>query len=295
MWLGASCASWKRTHRESWSSYSENPTWLRITCPGECARILSRKKIAAKELLILQNIDAIYWKLQEQGFDGTSAVSLQEGRYCVFNATPIEKYESFRQYLHKCVEEESSGDLTLLGQTLMEVMMDFLAMKKNDSFVSHMPFPELDSALIDRFQLGAAAEEFARYIHQACRGELDKRTQRAANDQFFVAVIESGLGYFCSKLLDPSRDGIEALAERVLNQIDCNVQLTRAITQLVDPARRPRAQHFAALRSAIEAKAAQTKDNEVAHPIARLCSGKKAVPCLPAIPNFPKRNSGALS
>jgi hypothetical protein len=227
--------------------------------PGRVRTILDREQIASKELLILQNIDAIYWKLQEQGLDGASAVSLQEGRYCVFNATPIEKYESFRQYLHRCVEEESSGDLTLLGQTLMEVMMDFLSMKKNGSFVSDMPFPELDSTLIDRFQLGPAAEKFARHIHLACRGELNKRTERAANDQFFVAVIESGLGYFCSKLLDSSRDGIEALAERVLNQIDCNVQLTRAITQLVDPASRPGDQHFAVLRSAIEAKARRQK------------------------------------
>ena len=227
--------------------------------PGRVRTILERERIASKQLLILQNIDAIYWKLQEQGLDGASAVSLQEGRYCVFNANPIEKYESFRQYLHKCAEEESSGDLTLLGQTLMEVMMDFLAMRKNDSFVSDMPFPELDSTLIDRFQLGAAAEKFARYIHLACRGELNKRTERAVNDRFFVAVIESGLGYFCSKLLDSSRDGIDALAERVLNQIDGNVQLTRAINQLVDPASRPGAQHFAALRSAIEAKASRQK------------------------------------
>ena len=37
-----------------------------------------------------------------------------------------------------------------------------------------------------------------------------------AHDEFFVKVIENGLGYFCSKLLDSSRDGIESLAERVL-------------------------------------------------------------------------------
>src|SRR5213594_1191638 len=180
--------------------------------PRRVRAILARKGIESKELFVVQNIDALYWKLQETGFHQARSVRVREGAYCVFNATPIEKYESFRQYLHNCLGEDSCGDWTLLAQTLMEVMMDFLAMKKNGSAVTSMPIPELNSALIDRFQLGPAAEEFARFIHQACRGELEKPTERAAGDQFFVTVIENGLGYFCSKLLDSSRDGIESLA-----------------------------------------------------------------------------------
>src|SRR3989441_8142692 len=227
--------------------------------PGRVRAILEPKGIRSKEWLILQNIDALYWKLQENGLGEARAVRVHEACYCVFNVTPIEKYESFRQYLHKCIEEDSSGDWTLLAQTLMEVMMDFLAMKKNGSAVTSMPIPELNSALIDRFQLGPAAEEFARFIHQACRGELEKPTERAAGDQFFVTVIENGLGYFCSKLLDSSRDGIESLEDRVLSQIGYNDQLTRAITLLVDPGKRPGAQHFAALRAAIDARAGRKK------------------------------------
>jgi len=74
-----------------------------------------------------------------------------------------------------------------------------------------------------------------------------------------VKVIENGLGYFCSKLLDSSRDGIESLAERVLSQIGRDDRLTKAIELLVTPGRRPGAHHFAALRSAIEAKAGKQK------------------------------------
>jgi hypothetical protein len=220
--------------------------------PGRVRAILRRKQLAPTELTILQNVDALYWKLEESGLGETRAVRVRENCYCVFNSTPIEKYESFRQYLHKCIEEDSSGDWTLLAQTLMEIMMDFLAMKKNESVVSHMPVP-------DEFQLGKAAEEFARRIHQACRGELEKPIERAAHDEFFVKVIENGLGYFCSKLLDSARDGIESLAERVLSQTGRNDQLTRTIELLVHPDKRPGAQHFAALRSAIEAKAGRQK------------------------------------
>jgi hypothetical protein len=220
--------------------------------PRRVQTILKRKEISPRQLTILQNVDALYWQLEESGLGAQRAVRVRKDCYCVFNATPIEKYESFRQYLHKCIEEDSSGDWTLLAQTLMEVMMDFLALKKKESVVSHMPVPE-------EFQLGAAAEEFARRIHQACRGELEKPIERAAHDEFFVKVIENGLGYFCSKLIDSSRDGIESLAERVLSQIGRNEQLTRAIELLVHPARRPGAQHFAALRTAIEAKAGKQK------------------------------------
>src|SRR5262249_23116824 len=127
--------------------------------PGRGRALLERKGIASQELVLLQNVDALYWKLQESGLVEARAVRVREGCYCVFNATPIEKYESFRQYLHKCIEEDSSGDWTLLAQTLLEVMMDFLAIKKNETVVDHLP-------VIDGVQVSTAAEEFARRIHQ---------------------------------------------------------------------------------------------------------------------------------
>jgi hypothetical protein len=220
--------------------------------PGKVRSILAKKGLASKELTVLQNVDTIYWDLQERGIGDAQAVKLTDDAYCVFNATPIEKYESFRRYLHTCIEEDACGDWTPMAQTLTEVMMDFLAVKKADSVVSHIPTPE-------SMDLNAATEEFARFIHQACRGELEKPAERTPNDQFFVSVIENALGYFCSKLLDSSRDGIEPLAERVLTQFGHDDQLVRSVTRLVDPARRPGMQHFEFLRAAVEAKAARQK------------------------------------
>ena len=60
-------------------------------------------------------------------------------------------------------------------------------------------------------------------------------------------------------MLDSSRDGIESLAVRVFSQIGRDEQLTRAIELLIDPGKRPGAQHFAALRAAIDAKAGKQK------------------------------------
>jgi hypothetical protein len=227
--------------------------------PFRVREILGRKGIDLRELLVVQNIDALYWKLQESGHGEARAVRVRDGCYCVFNASPIEKYESFRQYLHRCIEEDSSGDWTLLAQILKEIMMNFLSVRQNGSAVNWMSWPDFVSSAAGRFHLGSMTEEFARFIHQACRGELDKRIERAADDEFFVQVIEHGLGYFCSKLLDSSRDGIESLAERVLSQIGRNDHLTDAIELLIDPGKQPGARHFAALRSAIEIKAGKQR------------------------------------
>ncbi|PYS40342.1 MAG: hypothetical protein DMG14_10825, partial [Acidobacteria bacterium] len=78
----------------------ENPTQTLIVVFGEShlasnhlpARvraILGRKGIAPRDLVLLQNVDALYWKLQESGLVEARAVRVHEGCYCVFNATPI--------------------------------------------------------------------------------------------------------------------------------------------------------------------------------------------------------------
>jgi len=181
---------------------------------------------------------------------------------------------------------------TQFVHTLIETVMEFVALKHDGDFSDDLPevyaeiepchlprflsrqdvshddvkrtlnsiheqgtsyVPQLNSIFIQRFQVSSAAEESARFIHNACRGELRKSSARAAHDEFFVGVIERALGYFCSKLLDSSRDGIEALSKRVLAEIGYNGRLSRAISSILDPSRRPAGQHFDTLRAAIGA------------------------------------------
>src|SRR5262249_43490581 len=111
--------------------------------------------------------------------------------------------------------------------------------------------PELNSIFIHRLQLTSAAEESTRFVHQLCRGDLPVSAERPADDQFFTSVLDRALGYFCSHILACSRDGIDALSRRVLGQIGYNDQLARAVSSLMNPARRPAAQHFETLRLAI--------------------------------------------
>jgi hypothetical protein len=220
--------------------------------PRRVRALLAAKSLALRELLILQNVDSIYWKTQEQSVEHVQAVCLKERQYCVFNATPIEKYESFRQYLQGCLEEDASGDWSRFAQTILETLLEFLNVRKSEAVIDYLPVAGQE------LPLAAAAEAFARFIHQTCRGEVQKRMRRSEDDQFFVNVIENALGYFCSKLLDSSRDGIQSLAERVLSRIGDD-ELSRAITLLIDPAKRPGTRHITALRNAVESSVGRQK------------------------------------
>src|SRR5205807_10225580 len=49
-------------------------------------------------LTVLQNVDALYWHALEQQ---AMAVSIEENAVCVFNSSPLEKYESYRLCLER--------------------------------------------------------------------------------------------------------------------------------------------------------------------------------------------------
>ncbi len=51
-------------------------------------------------LTILQNIDALYWRTVEE-CGRAEAVRVRDDVICVFNAAPLEKYESYHRYLQR--------------------------------------------------------------------------------------------------------------------------------------------------------------------------------------------------
>jgi DNA-binding transcriptional regulator YdaS (Cro superfamily) len=52
-------------------------------------------------LTVLQNLDALYWQASGEPGEPVSAVRVDAGTVCVLNATPLEKYESYRQCLDR--------------------------------------------------------------------------------------------------------------------------------------------------------------------------------------------------
>src|SRR5580700_7618323 len=67
--------------------------------PGHLPRILHQQMPEAKILTVLQNIDALYWRAAGERADRIEAVRVDDDVLCVFNATPLEKYESYRLFL----------------------------------------------------------------------------------------------------------------------------------------------------------------------------------------------------
>lgn len=81
----------------------------------------------ARMLTVLQNVDALYWHAAGEQADRVEAVRVADDVFCVFNATPLEKYENYRLYLNGCVRDhDDAPDLGPTVYNLIEGLVRFL-------------------------------------------------------------------------------------------------------------------------------------------------------------------------
>ena len=66
--------------------------------PGHLPAEVATHLPGAHLVTVLQNIDELYWKAGGER-RGRAALKVRDGVVCVFNATPLEKYESYRDYI----------------------------------------------------------------------------------------------------------------------------------------------------------------------------------------------------
>ena len=97
---------------------------------------------------VLQNVDALYWHAAGEATDRVEATQLEDEIFCVFNATPLEKYENYRLYLNRWVHDGPGGpDLAPTMYNLIDGLVRLLAINRysptNTSqprlLVDHMP------------------------------------------------------------------------------------------------------------------------------------------------------------
>ena len=82
-------------------------------------------------LTILQNVDALYWRAAGERHDRVEAVRVASDVICVFNATPLEKYENYRLCLDRWRREESDGpDLGPTVYNLIDGLVRFLGINR---------------------------------------------------------------------------------------------------------------------------------------------------------------------
>lgn len=200
-------------------------------------------------LTVLQNVDCLYWQAIAEG---ATSVCIGEDTICIFNSSPLEKYESYRLCLdHWNAPNDEQPDFApaiynlifslarslgfrldsphngtqpkFLADALPEVIAVPADSPSEDSKLkekSCVYLPQANSFLIREFQIGEAAEECTRFLHFACRG----MTQASAN----IEVIENTLARFGSRLLLPEQ---EAEKEAGLGDSLYNAYLANRISQ----------------------------------------------------------------
>ncbi len=86
-------------------------------------------------LTVLQNVDELYWQAAGERADRVEAVQVSEDVICVFNATPLEKYESYRQCIERWRQERRTPlDLEPTVYNLVDALARFLNI---DAYAGH--------------------------------------------------------------------------------------------------------------------------------------------------------------
>jgi len=98
--------------------------------PGHLPRVLQKQMPAARILTVLQNIDALYWRAAGERADKVDAVRVNDGVLCVFNATPLEKYESYRLCLDQWSRCDSGPDFAPTIYNLIDSLASFLEINR---------------------------------------------------------------------------------------------------------------------------------------------------------------------
>jgi hypothetical protein len=91
----------------------------------EDVRILTGGSL--KETTIVQNADEVYWKLLREGKQDAEALQVGSGRYCVFTASPMIKYQSYRRVIDLWTEGPECDIHTPSMGEMFENILNFIA------------------------------------------------------------------------------------------------------------------------------------------------------------------------
>ena len=103
--------------------------------PQHLPALLQQKLPAEPLLTVLQNVDALYWRAAGEAHDHVEAVQVRKDArdnvLCVFNATPLEKYENYRLCLDRWGRNDHSApDLGPTLYNLIDGLVRFLGINQ---------------------------------------------------------------------------------------------------------------------------------------------------------------------
>jgi len=231
--------------------------------PSHLPRAIRKENPEAKVVTVLQNVDSLYWRAAGERADKIEAVRVREDVLCLFNATPLEKYESYRLFLDQWSRCDESPDYAPTIYNLIDSLANFLEINRYSPHNGTQPkflvdmlpevyggssgatlgrlllrkgvsedalrqmlikveecgityLPEVNAFYVREFQMMHAAEDAARFLHQACQGlprrlnghhraDVSMDDDRSRADQLYARVVEHAVAYFGSRVLYPSR------------------------------------------------------------------------------------------
>jgi hypothetical protein len=116
-------------------------------------------------IVIVQNMDDIYWRLLREGRETAEAVRIDEDRYCIFTAFPMLKYRAYRELIEMWTDgEEVDATTPFFHETIGEIYR-FLAGKGARSLIELAGGRrETFEALLPEVQCRATYHAFAAYL-----------------------------------------------------------------------------------------------------------------------------------
>ena len=118
--------------------------------PQHLPALLQQRLPAEPMLTVLQNVDALYWRAAGEAGDHVEAVEVRnevrkdvrKNVLCVFNATPLEKYENYRLCLDRWGRNDNDHSPPDLGPTLYNLidgMVRFLGINQYSAHNTTQP------------------------------------------------------------------------------------------------------------------------------------------------------------
>ena len=108
--------------------------------PQHLPALLQQRLPAEPVLTVLQNVDALYWLAAGEARDHVEAVEIRDKVLCVFNATPLEKYENYRLCLDRWGRDDRGApDLGPTLYNLINGMVRFLGINQYSAHNTTQP------------------------------------------------------------------------------------------------------------------------------------------------------------
>jgi len=107
--------------------------------PGHLPRAVRKAVPEVKMVTVLQNVDSLYWRAAGERADKIEAVRVNQDVLCVFNATPLEKYESYRLFLDQWSRCDENPDYAPTIYNLIDSLANFLEINRYSSHNGTQP------------------------------------------------------------------------------------------------------------------------------------------------------------